>query len=114
MIQPNESFGQSHHKGTVGVRLNLWLNVDSLSGTSVVNGVIRTLRCLVMMVVLAHSIGSTLERIVEGLRNLGWCIGYELTIEQYAELDRFRDLAFTLVPNGVAGASNGVDATVMS
>jgi hypothetical protein len=39
-----------------------------------------------------------LEGIAEGLRNLDWCIGYELTAEQCVQLDALRDQAFSLLP----------------
>jgi len=38
-----------------------------------------------------------LEEIAEGLRNLDWCIGYELTEAQHVELDDLRTKAFELL-----------------
>jgi hypothetical protein len=40
---------------------------------------------------------SVLEGIAEGLRNLDWCLGYELTVEQCVQLDALRDQAFSLL-----------------
>jgi hypothetical protein len=37
-----------------------------------------------------------LEAVAERLRQLDWCIGYELTEEQYIELDNIRSLAYSI------------------
>ena len=37
-----------------------------------------------------------LETVAERLRQLDWCIGYELTPEQYIELDDIRTLAYSI------------------
>ena len=39
---------------------------------------------------------ETLLKIAEGLRQLDWCIGYELTEPQHVKLDELRGLAFDL------------------
>jgi hypothetical protein len=40
---------------------------------------------------------ETLERIAEALRELDWCLGYELTESQQIRLDEIRDTAWSLV-----------------
>lgn len=40
---------------------------------------------------------EALEAIAERLRNIDWCIGYELTSEQHAELYDIRSIAWSLV-----------------
>lgn len=40
---------------------------------------------------------DALEAIADRIRNIDWCIGYELTSEQHVELDDIRSIAWKLV-----------------